>query len=193
MNPAVRLLDLVSAEEYLLGEEQAEARHEFVNGLVFLKGGVHGMPGGTRQHATAAGNVFAALHAALRGKRCRPYVENMKLRIHQGDDQHFYYPDVMVVCQPSSSEVWEDAPVVIFEVLSDGTERIDPGEKRDAYFTIPSLMAYVVIDSRRLDAQVYRRTQEGWKSEAIRDAAAAIDLPEIESQLSLAAVYEGVL
>ena len=81
---------------------------------------------------------------------------------------------------------------VIFEVLSDGTERIDLGEKRDAYFTIPSLNAYVVIDSRRVDAVIFRRTGEGWKTESVRDADGVIELPEIGARIPLTAAYEGV-
>ena len=192
MNLAARRVELISEGEYLAGEEVSEVRHEYLNGVLFVKGEVQGMAGGTRQHATAAGNIFGALHAALRGKSCRPYVENMKLRVQAGEDLRFYFPDVMVVCQPSSSEVWEDAPTVIFEVLSDGTERIDLGEKRDAYSTISSLTAYVVVDSRRVDAVIFRRTAEGWKMESIRDVDGVIDLPEIGARIPLAAAYEGV-
>ncbi len=192
MSLAVRHPDFISEQEYLEAEERAEVRHEYVNGFVFLKDGVQGMAGGTRQHATLSGNIFAALHAALRGKRCRPYVENMKLRVQRGEAVEFFYPDVMVVCQPSGSNVWEDAPRVIFEVLSEGTERTDRIEKRDAYLGIPSLSAYVVLDSRRLDAVVFRRVGGEWKTEAMQDSAGVIDLPEIESQLPLAMLYEGV-
>ena len=193
MNLAARRFDLVSEEDYLASEELSDARHEYLNGVLFLKGDVHGMAGGTRQHATAAINIASALHAALRGKSCRPYVENMKLRVQIGEDLRFYFPDVMIVCQPSASEVWEDAPTVIFEVLSDGTERIDLGEKRDAYFTIPSLKAYVVIDSRRVAVQIFRRTGAEWKTESMPDATGVIDLPEIGCRLPLDAVYDGVL
>ena len=193
MSLAIRHANFISEEEYLEAEERAEVRHEYVNGFVFLKDGMQGMAGGTRQHATLSGNVFAALHAALRGKRCRPYVENMKLRVRREEDVQFFYPDVMVVCQPSESEVWEDAPRVIFEVLSEGTERTDRIEKRDAYLGIPSLSAYVVLDSRRLDALVFRRVGEEWTTETMQDAAGVIDLPGIECRLPLATVYEGVL
>ena len=193
MNSAARHVALVSEEEYLAGEEVSEIRHEYLNGVLFVKGEVQGMAGGTRQHATLEINIASALHAALRGKSCRPYVENMKLRVQIGGDLRYYFPDVMVVCQPSASEVWEDAPTVIFEVLSDGTERIDLGEKRDAYFTIPSLTTYVVVDSRGLDVQIFRRTGEGWKTESIRDADGVIELPEIGARIPLSVAYEGVL
>lgn len=187
-----QLLEFVSEEEYLRGEEFAEEKHEYVNGMVFKKYGTSGMAGGTRQHATIALNVGAAMHAALRGKKCRAYIENMKLRVHYANESRFFYPDVMVVCEPSASEVWEDKPVVIFEVLSESTEREDMGGKRAAYLAIPSLAAYVLIDSRSVDALVIRRDGESWISTPLRDLTGVIDLPEIGASLPLSAAYEGV-
>ena len=55
-------------------------------------------------------------------------------------ETRFYYPDASIVCQPNpQSETFQDAPAVLFEVVSAGTRRIDEGEKRDCYLTIPSL------------------------------------------------------
>ena len=187
MSLALGALELISEADYLADEERAGERHEFVCGKIY------GMEGRTRVHATVTGNVCAALHAALRGGRCRPYAGNMKLRIQRGEDLRFYYPDAMVVRGRSGSEVWEDAPSVIFEVLSEGTERTDRIEKRDAYLGIPSLSAYVVLDSRRLDAVIFRRVGGEWTTETMQDAAGVIDLPGIECRLPLATVYEGVL
>ncbi|MDQ5767532.1 Uma2 family endonuclease [Thiothrix subterranea] len=36
-------------------------------------------------------------------------------------------------------------PILIVEVLSDGTERVDLKEKFDNYTSIPSLLEYVVV------------------------------------------------
>ena len=191
MNAPFSALALISEEEYLAAEECATERHEYVDGMVFPV--FHGMAGGARAHATVTGNVFASLHGALRGKSCRAYFENMKLRVNRGEEVRFFYPDVMVVCRPSESEVWEDAPSVLIEVLSEGTERMDMVEKRDAFFTIPSLSVYAMIDSRRREAVVWRRTDGEWKKETLDAGDAVIELPEIGCRLPLAAAYEGVL
>lgn len=187
-----QLLGFISEEEYLRGEELALEKHEYVNGMVFKKYGASGMAGGTRQHATIAGNIHGALHNALRGKKCRPYIENMKLRVQRASETRFFYPDVMVVCEPSTSDVWEDKPVVIFEVLSESTEREDMGDKRAAYLAIPSLAAYVLLDSRNVDALVIRQDGASWTSTPLRELADVIELPEIGASLPLSAAYEGV-
>jgi len=39
----------------------------------------------------------------------------------------------------------------VFEVLSKSTSRIDQGEKKDAYLSIPSLVHYVLIAQDRIE------------------------------------------
>ena len=51
---------------------------------------------------------------------------------------------------------------MIFEVLSLSTRRIDEGEKKDSYLTIPSLSAYVLIEQEFRAAIVYRRRENGF-------------------------------
>ena len=107
--------------------------------------------------------------------------------------QIFYYPDAMVVCQPNPAEhVFQDAPAVLVEVLSPATRRIDEGEKAMAYATIPSLMAYLMVDQDEARIVVLRRSGETFAAEVYEGLAAVVPLPEIEADLPLAAVYDGV-
>ena len=71
-------------------------------------------------------------------------------------------------------------------------ERTDEGEKREAYQTIPSLSAYVLIDQDRVAVTVYRRTSDGFARESYADLKAAILLPEIDVALPVADVYDRV-
>lgn len=58
----------------------------------------------------------------------------MKIRIRQSHSVRFYYPDLSVVCQPNPDEaLFQDQPVVVAEVLSDTTRRVDEFEKREDY------------------------------------------------------------
>ena len=177
---------LITPEEYLHGEELSEQKHEYLNGVV------HAMAGGTTAHADLGGSIFGLLFQQLRGKRCRPFNSDMRLKVQLGLDLRFYYPDVMIVCDPRTVEHWQDAPGVIFEVLSDSTERTDQGEKRDAYLRIPTLDAYVLVDSRKIEVLVYRRSGEEWAREAWRSLDDTLDLPTIGCTLALREIYEGV-
>ena len=116
---------------------------------------------------------------------------DMRLRVQQERDLRFYYPDAMIVCRESSSEHWQDEPVVIFEVLSENTERIDHGEKRSAYLTIPTLDAYVLVDSRKIEVLVYHRAGADWRTEALREPSETLLLETVECALPLAEIYEG--
>jgi Uma2 family endonuclease len=177
----------ISIDEYLAGEEIRTVKHEY------LGGAVHAMAGTTNGHNDIAGNAFAGLHAALRGKPCRPYNSDTKVRIELGSHTRFYYPDAMVVYHSNSrSDHFQDHPVVVIEVLSDSTRRIDQGEKCDTYLRIPSLQVLLLFESEEMAVTVHRRGAEGgFAVEYHAGADAVIPLPEIGVELPLAELYEG--
>src|SRR6266481_2841746 len=78
---------LLSVDEYLEGERFSDIRHEYVGGYVYA------MAGASDDHNRIAGNIFSALHSRLSGKRCEPFINDMKLKIPGG--QAFYYPNVL--------------------------------------------------------------------------------------------------
>ena len=67
-----------------------------------------------------AGNLFIAIGSHLRGKRCRVFKGDMKVRLNLNEKDLFYYPDVMVVCDPADSEPYSKTrPKLIVEVMSE--------------------------------------------------------------------------
>ena len=84
--------------------------------------------------------------------------------------------------------------MVIVEVLSDSTRRIDLGEKRDAYLTIPSLKVLILVEPDGRHVRLHRRKPEsGFAEEFHTGADAVIPLPEIDASLALAELLDGVL
>lgn len=184
---AAEKLNLVSVEDYLAGELISPVKHEYLGGVVYA------MAGARNVHNIVAGNTFASLHGRLRGRECRPYNSDTKIRVRLPTHWRFYYPDVSVVCQPNSQEdSFQDAPMAIFEVLSRGTRRIDEGEKKDAYLTIPSLCVYALIDQESAAVVLHRRTEQGFVREVYTGPEAVLPLSEIETELPLAEIYDGV-
>ena len=137
MSTAVQHAPLVFPDDYLAGEIASECKHEYLNGMVYA------MAGASQRLNVLAGNVIpGALHARLRGHPCRPFGSDMLVSVKRGDDLRFYYPDVSVICRPAGPTARvQNEPAVVFEVLSPSTARIDTGEKRMAYLTIPTLEA----------------------------------------------------
>ena len=106
----------------------------------------------------------------------------------------FYYPDVSVVCQANPlSDTFQDRPVLIVEVLSESTRRLDDGEKRDAYFTIPSLNHYLLLEQDSAVAVLYQRDGERFARHEFTALSDVISLASLNITLPLRELYEGVV
>jgi Uma2 family endonuclease len=88
--------------------------------------------------------------------------------------------------------LFQEEPAVIFEVLSRKTRRIDEGEKKDAYLTIPSLSVYAMIEPGTAAVVAYGRTEQGFVREVYQGLDAILPLGEIDAELPLADIYDGV-
>ena len=186
MSTAARL-NLVPVEDYLAGELISPVKHEYLGGVVYA------MAGARNVHNVIAGNTYAAVHVRLRGRPCRPFNSDTKIRIHLPGHVRFYYPDASVSCRPNPpTDSFQDEPAVLFEVLSRRTRRIDEGEKKDAYLTIPSLGVYVLIEQETAAVVAFRRTKNGFVREVYQGLDAVLPLGEIGIDLPLTEIYETV-
>lgn len=141
--------------EYLHGEQFSDIKHEYIDGDVYA------MAGASRNHERLSGNIFAALLTHLKDLRCEPFMSDIKVKA----DGHFFYPDVLVVCDDEQGDdYYTEKPLIIVEVLSKGTRRNDKSLKMTAYKTLPSLQEYVLIEQDFVDVEVCRRAN-GWVSE----------------------------
>ena len=184
---AAQKLNLVSEEDYLAGELISPIKHEYVDGFVYA------MAGARNVHNIIAVNTLVSLGIRLRGKRCRPFNSDTKIRIRRPKRRRYYYPDASVVCRPNpQDDSFQDQPVVVVEVLSRKTRRQDEGEKKDAYLTIPSLSVYVLIEQETAAVVAHRRTKHGFVPEVHEGLKAVLPLSEIDAELPLAEIYEGV-
>lgn len=184
---ALKKPNFISIEDYLEGEERSEIKHEYLEGLV------HAMSGGTFNHARISGNICGKLLAKLEGKPCQPWNSDTMLKVERSRQTRFYYPDCQVICQPvPGTGRFSDSPTVLAEVLSESTRRIDTGEKKEAYLTIPSLKVLMLVDSEQKQVTVYRRSPSGeFEVEGYADSG-TIALAEIGAEISLEEIYRGV-
>lgn len=169
----------------MAAELRSETKHEYLGGVVYA------MSGARNRHNRIVMNLYGLLWSALRGGSCQPYNSDTKIRIRLPNHVRFYYPDASVICRSNPlDESFQDEPVLIVEVLSKGTRRLDEGEKKDAYLTIPSLMLYVLVEQDSQAVQVFRRTSQGFQRELY--AESVIPMPEIHCELAVADLYQGV-
>ncbi len=154
MGQAAPVLDEpLTVDEYLEGERASEVRHEYFDGCVTA------MAGASAEHEGVAMNIASALHRHLKGKPCQVFKDGMKLRLEVRKKDLFYYPDVMVTCDPKDKDPYfRRNPKLLIEVLS-GDENKDLVEKFFAYQRIESLEEYFVVkpDNENREVHVFRK------------------------------------
>src|SRR5947208_8824318 len=108
---AAKKLELISVDQYLAGELVSPIKHEYLGGVVYA------MAGARNAHNLIAANTIVAVGARLRGRPCRPFTLDTKIRVQLPTQVRFYYPDVPVICRPNpQTDSFQDEPAVIFEV-----------------------------------------------------------------------------
>lgn len=175
-----------SAADSPAWEAERVERHEYLAGEVFA------MAGASDAHVTITGNIFSALRNHLRGGPCQAFFAGMKLNV--AADDAFFYPDVFVTCAESdrASRHFKQAPILVVEVLSPGTEAFDRGGKFAAYRQVPDLQEYLLVDGERLSMDLFRRGEAGQWVLHPCDAAGGVYLESVDLVLSQALVYEDV-
>jgi Uma2 family endonuclease len=166
--------------EFLRWEERQELRYEFDGSAPVA------MTGGTIAHDQIIFDLRTALTARLADKPCRAVGPNVKIIA----DGRARYTDAIIVCNPvSPAATIATDPVVVFEVLSEGSSQTDLIDKNREYRATPSIQRYVVLQQTHKVAIVFVRREDGWLSEIVSGTGASLDLPEIGVSVPLQEVY----
>ena len=171
---------LMSLDEFLAWEREQPERHEF-DGFT-----VTAMTGASMAHVKITMNLAFGLRQGLRGTGCRPFSSDAKV-IAGGSVR---YPDISVTCQPMADR--DDVvpePVLVVEVLSPSTERVDRGRKKLDYFATASIRQYAIVEQDERLVDLYTRTEAGWINEVVTGDA-VLKLSSIGVELRLDTIYE---
>lgn len=181
MDQAVR--KPMSLDEFLAWERCQELRYEF-DGFQPIA-----MTGGTLDHSAIATNLVLALRDRLRGGPCRAYRGDVKVIAAD----HVRYPDVVVTCSPASpgTDIVPE-PLVVFEVLSPSTARIDRTAKNAEYRATPSTQHYVMLEQTAAAATIFSRSGADWIGELVIGLDSALNLTGLGIELPLAEVYADI-
>lgn len=175
----------MSAEAYLAWEPQQEWRYEYDNGQVYA------MTGGTLPHNDLAINLLSLLLPQVRNQGCRINMADAKLQV---DDTRYYYPDLMVSCDPGDlqSHQFIQSPKLIVEVLSPGTAGRDRGDKFRDYQRIPTLQEYLLVNSEKMGAECYRRGEGRMWLYYPYNSGDMITLESLGCEFTIEQLYRGV-
>jgi Uma2 family endonuclease len=171
--------------DYRLLEEASSTKHEFLDGEIYA------MAGGTPLHVALGAAVAASLSNQVAGSSCRVYSSDLRVRVLATGLAT--YPDVTVVCGSVETDP-EDRnaavnPRVVVEVLSDGTEEYDRGEKFTHYKNIASLAAVVLVSQSRRHVEMWQRSGEQWARSDARSGQSVL-VGSIGSSLTVDTIYD---
>ncbi len=117
---------------------------------------------------------------------------DMKLRVEACDA--FFYPGVFVTCAEAdrSRTHHKVAPHFVAEVLSPSTSAYDRGQKFAHYRTIPGLREYLLIDTERVAADLFRRDDSAHWVLYPSIAGEIVELASTGLNFPIEALYEDV-
>jgi len=178
-------------KEYLEREFLAETKSEFVDGELIDMAGVR------EPHVLVVSNLVAAIHTKLKGKPCRVYSTDLRVRIKRRP--RYRYPDVFIICgktefdENDSRQMSVTNPRVIIEVLSDSTEKEDRGRKFNDYRSLDSFEEYVLIEQAQASVEWFRRQPDGdWSIGFVEGLDAVFTLGSLGLELPLKGIYANV-
>jgi Uma2 family endonuclease len=175
-------------EQYLALERKANFKSEYYNGFIWA------MAGASDEHNTIALNFAGEIRSQLKGRPCRAYMSDMRLRVTPSG--LYTYPDVMAVC--GERKFLDDKtdtllnPTMIAEVLSPTTEAYDRGEKFAKYRQLPSLQEYVLIAQDKVLVERYTRQGDQWLLKDFRSLDESLRLDSIDCEIALREIYAKV-
>jgi Uma2 family endonuclease len=163
-----------------------EGRHELAGGRVVM------MTGGTMGHGLIVGNLFELLRARIDRKLWVALTE-LGIDVRPGTVR---YPDIVVDRVGGRRDaLTAAAPVLIAEVLSPSTMKIDLGDKAADYLQLSSIAAYLIFAQDEIKAWTYKRGGDGQfppGPQIFAGAESTILIPALGLDLRLADVYSGL-
>lgn len=162
---------------------------EFRNGMIFA------MAGGSPTHSLVKAKLARHFDSRLSGRGCRVFDSDMKVKVEATGLNTF--PDLSIVCQKPR---FSDArgltllnPGLLVEVLSEGTEGYDRGEKFWHYRHMPDLRCYVLVSTMQPLVEVYERQDgeaDAWRLTTFDGWQAVMRLEQLGLEIPLSAIYE---
>jgi Uma2 family endonuclease len=172
-------------EEFFAWAEAQDLRYEF-DGVQPVA-----MTGGTVNHGIVRSNLGGALYVRLRGGRCQPLGPDNGIATVGTTVR---YPDALITCskQEGASRLVVE-PVVVFEVISPSTRRMDQFVKVREYAAVPSIRRYVLVESSSMDVTVMERNEPGvpWVISTLTEVD-ILRIPEVGIEIPVLDLYEGV-
>lgn len=160
-------------------------RVELINGQIVI------MAGDTMKHSSLAVRMLQKLENFFEDElpQCRAVNSDFyaKVNPHQARS-----PDFMVVCSGLLSDTYTENPIIIGEVLSKSTEKIDLTDKLSEYKSIPSVREIIFIYQNEKRVVVYFRGKSifGWSKKEYTNGL--IEFDSVGFSITVDEIYKRV-
>lgn len=177
----------ISPEEYLALEAVSETKHEYWDGALVA------MAGASMEHNLVKDNLAFALKQRLQTKGCRIVTSDQRVQV----DARYYYPDVVVVCDPPQFNDTRPPsllnPNLLVEVSSESTVDADRLDKLIAYTRISSLQEYWIVNPDKALIIQYTQQEGKWVFHAVLGLEATLKSDHFVVEIPLKEIYALVL
>ena len=188
-----------TVEEYLQMELTAPYKSEYYKGEIFPMGEIEGdtpeaMAGALPPHNKILSNIISVFNAKLINKGCDVFGSDQQILI--SETGLYTYPDISVFC---GSLTYENSmalknPLLLVEVLSKVTEGYNRGGKFQMYRSIPTLVEYLMVDSKQVYVELWRKENGTWLlASETRDLNQIITLKSIGNTFLVQEFYHRAL
>ena len=148
--------------------------------------------GGSLRHTRIALSMAVALDKRLDFNRFEVVRGDAKIIVNG----HLRYPDVVVfrhngILEGDLGTDIAPSPVVVVEVLSRSTRRVDQYDKNVDYAATPSIEHYVMLSQERRAAVVCSRTAAGWRAKEL-DGENPLVLEAVEVEVPFSEIYRRI-
>lgn len=178
----------VPYETYLSLEAESDTKYEYHDGFIVA------MAGGTPRHSQICSNAERFIGNALdaNGRPCIVYNSDLKVRVESVN--RTYYPDATVGCEEALFSLKDRNalinPILIVEVLSEGTEERDRGIKFFHYRKLESLQEYVTISQQEPEVNTYYRQDDNiWEIKTTLGLEATVEIKSLGVNLRMQDLY----
>lgn len=162
-----------------------------VGKLELVDGVVRAMAPASATHAIIQANIGTALvnHLRSRSSPCRAGTE-APIIPPMGKRSNARAPDVAITCAPPTDSLTFEDPVLIVEVISPSNEAAT-WESIRALAGLPTLQEILVVQSTRVEAQLFRRGSDGaWPSDpSVAGTEGVVHLASIDLDLPVSEIY----
>ena len=166
----------LTVDEFLSSAGRRDGRWELQDGVLVA------MAPERAAHLETKAEALIALRSAIERAKapCRAIPDGATVRISA---RTAFEPNALVYCgprlPPDALEIAE--PVIVVEVLSEGTAARDHGVKLAGYFSLPSVAHYLILDPESRVAIHHRRGQgEVIETRIFKDGVLTLDPPGLQ-------------